>query len=165
MANLIRPNSARSMVSSDGMLKSPVSEIYTINAPSPAAAAALPVFTAVVQEFSTGDAIQSDAVCSGTWIQVGDTFGFLVHDSLVSTTSEYCTKAQTILVAMAAGQTASQGNLCYMNATTFECTTVAANGEPIGIFLESSNRTPSGLPTGLEWALISFDGRSNIWQS
>jgi hypothetical protein len=88
MANLIRPNAARSFVKSDGMLKCPIKEINTINATSPAAGAALPTFAAVVQEFTTGDAVQSDAVCSGTWLEVGDTFCFLMHDSLISTTSE-----------------------------------------------------------------------------
>ena len=161
----IRPESARSFLSSDGMIKVPIKDCLIVPFTTPAAAAALPVFTAVVQEFTSGDPIQTDCVCSGTWIQVGDTFACLAHDAQVSLDADYIIKADKILVAMVAGQTASQGNLCYMNATTFECTTIAANGEPIGIFLESANQTPAGLPTGLEWALISFDGRSNIWQS
>jgi len=118
MAFLPRPEATTPKLSADGVLRSEISEISTINATTPAAAAALPTFAAVVQEFKTADAFQADAVCSGTWIQVGDTFCFLMHDSLVSTTAEYCTKARRVMVPMAAGKSASQGNLCFMNATT-----------------------------------------------
>ena len=165
MFGLPRPEATTPKLKADGMLRSEIAEISTMNCTTPAAAAALPTFGAVVQEFKTADAIQADSVCSGTWIQTGDTFCFLMHDALVSTTAEYCTKARRVMVPMTAGKTASQGNLCFMNATTFTCSSVSADGEAIGIFVETAVQTdPTGLPAG-DWALIEFDGRANIWQS
>lgn len=166
MANLRRPEGAKSKLSFDGMLKSPLEYTLSIHMTTPAAGAALPTFSAVVQEFKTGDEIQSDAVCSGTFKKVGNTIGILKHDELVSIDTDYCTKAEKILVPMAAGQSSSQGNLCFIDFTTMTCySSMAGNRLPIGVFLESADRAnPAGLPAG-DWALINFDGRADTWQS
>ena len=117
---------------------------------TPAAAAALPAPGAVVQEFTpvSRDTTIGTVVCSGTVAQINDQYGILAADTPVSTSAEYFTTGE-FLMLLDSGVTATAGTDAYIITASMLITdTSGAGAEYIGTFTTGNITNPSNQPAG-----------------
>jgi len=156
MAQYIRPTSAKTKYNMGSMLRTAIDQCEFIRITAPAATAALPTVSAVVQEYV---AVQKDAptiVCGGTIEVVNDVYGVLFEDAVPATTDTlYVRKAKAILMQIDA-VTPAVGELAYIIPASKLVTNVSAGNVLIGSFNKIKETNPSGLPAG-DYCEVNLD--------
>lgn len=140
-----RPASAVELLTMDRMLKSPIEDVVTVEAAAPTSGALL----IAGQEYSanySGDGV----ICSGCPELIGDSFGYLLQDSLSAATSvSYVIGAKRILVPATALDAFAAGEVVHMvDATGLVSVTGGIGTRVAGIALGAIQVNPDGLPTG-----------------
>lgn len=155
MPAFIRPSSAKTKYNIGSMLRTASDQCEYIRIDTPAAAAALPTISAVVQEYV---AVQKDAptvVCSGTVEAVNDVYGIAVEDQIAASTSSlYITRAKAVLMAIDA-VTPAVGEDAYIIPASKLVTNVSTSNHYIGKFNKVKETNPTGLPAG-DYAEVNF---------
>jgi hypothetical protein len=144
---LPRPNSAQGFYGVNDVMRRMYNR--TVQATTPAAAAALPQVSGVVQEFTSADRYAQASVCAGTILTIGtDSVGFLIVDSPVSTTAAYALDG-VWRCQLNGGVTAAVGTDAYIILATKLVTTASGAGNLyLGKFTSANLTDPSGLPAG-----------------
>ena len=155
-----RTTAAQTMTRIDAMLQCSLSDCELARMTTPAAAAALPTFSAVVQQYVTPDMFQNTIVCSGTVLVSGETVGIALNDEKASTTnSMYIVKAPRILVPLTAAAVVAVNVDVFLDpaTNTFTQDGTVAGAIFCGKFFDASETaSPAGLPAGNGWAAINF---------
>jgi hypothetical protein len=148
-----RPNSAQGFYDANTIIVRPSK---LVQATTPAAAAALPAVSAVVQEFTSADRYAAACVCGGTIKAIGDKFGWLMKDEKVSTAAAYALGGE-VLCLLKAGANPAVGIDAYIDTTTLEVTHASGAGlQYIGYFMAGAETNPSGIPAGsYAWVILN----------
>jgi isoaspartyl peptidase/L-asparaginase-like protein (Ntn-hydrolase superfamily) len=149
MDNIKRPDGAKTKLDVAKMLRCAYGECGIIKFTAPAATAAIPQISAVVQEFVEDDSAQRTIVCSGTSLKVQDTVGVLAYDAAASATSQaYITSAPRILMPLKAGDTPAVGQTLYRVNATGLISVTSTSATKCGYALATLETNPTGLPAG-----------------
>lgn len=141
-----RPNSAQGFYSANDVMRQMPKRI--LKSATPALGAALPQVATVVQEFTSADRFGVSVVCGGTIQQIGDSFGWLMKDEMVTTDAAYAIDGEWRCL-LEAGAAPTVGADAYISTTTMEVTEVSGAGyEYIGKFTSAVLTNPEGLPSG-----------------
>lgn len=148
----LRPNAAQDFMSFDRTNRGGI-DYQTLEGTVPAAGAAIPQLAgAVVQEFTSADRFAETIVCSGTWLKIGETWGYLRRDAKAGTTAAYVFTGK-VFVKLNAGLTIAAGEDAFIIAATGLFTNSSAGNEFVGKFLAAKETNPAGYPAG-DFALI-----------
>lgn len=154
MAFLIyeRPNAAQSYMSFDRTNRGGA-EYLTINGTVPSAGNAIPQLAgSTVQQFTSADRFGETIVCSGTWLKIGDTWGYLRHDAKSGETAPYVISGRAF-VKLDTGLTITAGSDAYMIPASGLVTNSASGNDYLGKFAAAKETNPAGYPAG-DFAIV-----------
>lgn len=143
-----RPQAARGRVRFEVLSRTSLAEIRdTMKFAVPAATGALPVISSVVQEYKSGDAHQTDVVCSGTIGKQGARYAVLMNDTKAGEIGLHAFNIESIYLQVDSGVSPTMGNDAYIvDASRLVSDTDNSAANPkIGVFLETGTTTIDGV--------------------
>ena len=156
-----RPDAASDMYNHAAMIRDEAAKFKTLTATAPTAGNSLPAPGGILQEYTeAGSRAAETIICAGTWQQIGDRVGCLLHDTVAgSTFATYVYSGGQVFAIVDAGATNPYNNGVdlYMNTTTFVVDSDGGSGTVwIGTQVGDSETNPDGIEAGT-YVLIQLD--------